>query len=268
MSLLKKLTISIVSHKHGKMLENLLSDLDRFGALDLCNVVITLNVSDPLFSIEQWQSKNIKWILNEYPKGFGVNHNHALTDVSTDWVLILNPDIRFPRDNLVRLLSDHADFSDIGIIAPRIVSSLGVVEDSVRSLPIPTKIFSRFIRRIFAHKIQQINFLEVQADWFAGMFLLMPSKVFWAVSGFDKKYFLYCEDCDLCIRVSLLGKRLLLNERYFVVHDAQRSSHGNIKYFMWHIRSLILLWTSKSWWIYFFLRVTKKINGVERNNML
>lgn len=264
MSSLSNLTISVVSHKHGKMLDNLLSDLDRLGALDVSCLVITLNVPDPFFSIEKWSSRNIKWIINESPKGFGANHNQALSNARTDWALILNPDIRLPDAKLVGFISSYSHLSNVGVIAPRIISSSGVLQDSVRSLPFPTTLIYRFIKRFLSYKTDSINSIEVHADWFAGMFLLLPTRVFSTICGFDERYFLYCEDCDFCLRISLLGRRLLLDERYVVIHDAQRSSHKNIKFFMLHFSSLISLWISRAWWLYIFYKVKGKINGIEK----
>lgn len=264
MAVLNDLTISVVSHAHGKLLDLLLEDLKNAGALERCRVVVTVNVDDPNFPAEKWHSKNIEWIRNKKPKGFGENHNFVLAGAKTEWLLILNPDIRLPARTLEDMLLTLPDPVDIGIIAPRIVSPAGSVEDSVRHNISPISLFIRAFRKLLVCNPHSSHPPKVSGDWFAGMFLLMPSRVFQAVNGFDERYFLYCEDCDLCIRVSLLGKRLILDDRYSVVHDAQRKSHRHLKYLRWHLRSLLVLWFSRTWWIYIFRRKAGRLSGVER----
>jgi N-acetylglucosaminyl-diphospho-decaprenol L-rhamnosyltransferase len=264
MTTFKDLTISIISHAHNRLLNDLLEDLKCAGALEQCRVIVTINITDPAFPYGKWRSTKIEWIHNEVPKGFGENHNIALAGARTDWVLILNPDIRLPEGALAGMLSTLPDLADIGIVAPRIVSTSGRIEDSVRRHLSPVALFVRSLRRLFGLPANDVQSVEASADWFAGMFLLMPSRVFSAVGGFDERYFLYCEDCDLCIRVSLLGKRLLLDDQHVVVHDAQRSSHRHLRYIRWHLSSLLKLWCSSSWWVYTFRRATRQIGGIDR----
>lgn len=263
MTALKDLTISVISHAHGKMLDELLDDLQHEGALNQCRVVVTLNVPDPVFPALKWSSTAIEWIRNEAPKGFGENHNFALAGVRSDWVLILNPDIRLPAGSLAGILSTLPELADIGIVAPRIVSTSGRIEDSVRHHLSPADLLVRSLRRLLGLPARDVKSVKASTAWFAGMFLLMPSRVFSAVGGFDERYFLYCEDCDLCIRVSLLGKRLLLDEQHVVVHNAQRSSHRHYRYIRWHLSSLLKLWCSSSWWVYTFRRAMRQIDGID-----
>ncbi len=254
----------MVSHAHGRLLDKLLDDLRHEGALEHCRVIVTVNIDDAAFPIEKWLSTKIQWIRNAVPKGFAENHNAALAYAQTDWVLILNPDIRLRSGTLADMLSALPVTDDVGIVAPLIVSSSGRIEDSVRRNVSPVALLVRAFRHLLRLETRNLYSVEFPADWFAGMFLLMPRKVFSAVSGFDERYFLYCEDADLCFRVSLLGKRLILDERYQVEHNAQRSSRRSVLYFRWHISSLFKLWTSRSWCTFTFRRATGRLCGVER----
>jgi N-acetylglucosaminyl-diphospho-decaprenol L-rhamnosyltransferase len=63
------------------------------------------------------------------------------------------------------------------------------------------------------------------------------------VEGFDEGYFMYCEDVDLCLRLRLQGLTLSKAPAR-VIHAGQRNSHRRLRHLMWHLRSLLRLWTS------------------------
>ena len=76
MASLQDLTISIISHNHGPLLDALLEDLLRTGVLNQCRVIVTMNIPDSEFPLAKWQDgESIEWIHNVAPKGFGANHN-------------------------------------------------------------------------------------------------------------------------------------------------------------------------------------------------
>ncbi|MEN2732503.1 galactosyltransferase-related protein [Escherichia coli] len=55
-------------------------------------------------------------------------------------------------------------------------------------------------------KIKKENILsDTVVDWCAGSFMLIHALSFLNVNGFDQKYFMYCEDIDLCMRLKLSG---------------------------------------------------------------
>jgi GT2 family glycosyltransferase len=264
------LTISVISHNHGPLLDALLEDLLQTGALNQCQVIVTMNVPDPGFPLAKWRDGgSIEWIHNVTPKGFGANHNSALLQACTSWVLVMNPDIRITEGTLEGLLADHVADADVGIVAPQVVSTTGEIEDSVRCNLTPTALFKRSLRRVLRLPIARPARKHIeQADWFAGMFLLIPSHVYAAVGGFHERFFLYCEDYDICARISLLGKRLVLDDRYSVTHNARHSSHRKVQYFGWHIRSLLTVWCSVAFWKYSIGRALGRLPGITRTGHL
>jgi GT2 family glycosyltransferase len=81
--------------------------------------------------------------------------------------------------------------------------------------------------------------LPFSPDWIAGMFMLFRSELFREVGGFDERYFLYYEDVDLCFRLRQHGYEVILVPDARAVHFAQRQSHRNLRYLLWHVRSLV-----------------------------
>lgn len=75
-------------------------------------------------------------------------------------------------------------------------------------------------------------------DWIGGMFMLFRSSAFASVGGFDEKFFLYYEDVDICARLWTAGYRVLVCPAASVIHDAQRASHHDWHYRLWHAQSM------------------------------
>jgi len=65
---------------------------------------------------------------------------------------------------------------------------------------------------------------SIHPDWAGGMFLLFPRTLFEGLGGFDERYFLYYEDVDICARLTLLGRRVVLCPRARVVHHASAAA--------------------------------------------
>ncbi len=64
----------------------------------------------------------------------------------------------------------------------------------------------------------------IEAEAVSGAVMLLPRAMFDRLGGFDEKYFLHCEDLDLCRRVRDLGYQVLLAGDVRVLHGKGGSS--------------------------------------------
>jgi len=87
--------------------------------------------------------------------------------------------------------------------------------------------------------------------WVAGMCVLVNANAYREINGFDERFFLYCEDYDLCARLYNRGYAIHFDAGSRVIHEAQRDSHRSFKHLKWHLSSLFKVWCS-----FAFLRVT------------
>lgn len=246
----RSLTLSIVSHGHGPMLARLLDDLARLPSIAGGQVVITLNKEGETFDASAWPGLNIHLLSNRQPRGFGANHNAAFARYgNTDWFAVLNPDLRLPQDPFPGLMRAAAESARVGVLAPRIVDSRGAREDSVRANLTPWSLVQRHWQRGEAARgIDAAAAAQAQFYWLAGMFMLFPSRAFRDVRGFDERFFLYCEDYDICARLWGAGFELKVMDDAVAVHDAQRHSRRSLRYLTWHLASLLKVWTSTAFW--------------------
>lgn len=243
MSLREKLTISIVSHGHGLLLQNLIRDLNSVPELSGVTVIVTLNLRSEDFDEHEFDKLQLLVVRNQTPRGFGENHNCAFKHCSTPWFAVLNPDLQIHENPFSHLLAEAERDARIGLVVPRMINPQGRLEDSVRANLTPLAVLRR---RLLRHGSESIP--EHRFRWYAGMFLLLRSSAFAAVNGFDDRFFLYCEDYDLCARLHLQSFRIVQDASVAVVHDARRHSRMYFRYFWLHIRSLARVWTSVSMW--------------------
>ena len=229
--------VSVINHGHGKLLSLLLSDLNEFCSGEDLKIVITNNVCDEDLVISDTDF-DVQVVNNLRPRGFGANHNSVFNNNYGEFFCILNPDIRL-NANPFEVLRSQLDVAGSGVTLPLVLNSLGKHEVSVRKFPTPATILGKlFGRNSDAINTQSLS-NTVEVDWGGGMCMLFNWRAYREVCGFDETFFLYYEDVDICGRMWLGGKSVLFCPRISVVHDGQRTSHSNLKFFFWHLTSML-----------------------------
>ena len=228
------LAVSVVSHGHGPLLRTMLHGMARSCRGSVTRVVLTLNIPEPLPPEPEggWPfSMDIR--RNAHPLGFGCNHNRALEGAAEPFVAVVNPDIVFADTDPFVPLRHAASEPGVGCAYPEQVDGRGVPQDAERELPTPRALW----RRRVLHRPDR------RTDWVNAAFLLFPAPIWKALSGFDERYFMYCEDVDICLRLRLHGWRLA-KAPVRVAHVGQRASRRRGAHLAWHVRSLLTLWAS------------------------
>lgn len=255
-----KVNISIVSHLHGPLV---LQSLEALASSLTCSsykfcVWLTINQPEPELESSLAQATwpfEVRIIKNPKPQGFGANHNQAFACIDSiekgDWFVVMNPDIFWPdqAQGFWDQLLDKDWHAMVGLLCPRQTSAKGEVQDYARQLPTPWGLLRRKIRRLLGSQpLGEANNLKA-SDWVNGACMVWRVPVFAALGGFDERYYLYCEDTDICLRLHLAGFTIA-DAPVSVVHLAQRQTSRHWRHFIWHLASLIQLWSSASFWRY------------------
>lgn len=229
-----KFCISIVSHNQQGLVTKLLESLDRYllpGSVQV-EVIITENVLNP-DSINYKSNFKLKVIRNLRQRGFGANHNSVMSSVDFDYIWILNPDILLNQSVLLHNLI--GEVGQMVVASPVVQNPYGEIEDFVR--------FELSITNLLKRKLLKSTYADFSNfDWIAGMALLFSKQTALRLRGFDERYFLYVEDCDLCREARTLNMQLKILEDFVVVHDARRNSRRSPAAFKLHLASLIKYW--------------------------
>lgn len=231
--IIKYLTVSVVSHGHGQMVWDLVESLLFYS--EVSQIILTINVSE---NVPDFQDERVKVVFNKTTKGFGENHNAAFRSGESEYFCVLNPDIVFEANPFPVLLSVLND-TKVGLVAPLVISPVGRPEDSMRRFITPVSM----AKRVFCYDLGSYPLRfggeDFFPDWVAGMFMLFRSEAYARTGGFDERYFMYCEDADICTRIWRLGHKVVGCLSTYVIHNAQRASHRSWKHLSWHMRSLL-----------------------------
>lgn len=238
-SVVKSVTVSIVSHNQQHMIVPLLRQLAEHCGRTVAKIVVTVNVPEAdLISNGAWDVP-VEVLHNLHPRGFGANHNAAFARCNTDWFLVLNPDIRLADDALLQILGTAT--ATTGLMAPRIREPDTTKTEPHRALLTPCEIFRR----------RKCGYSPpIKPAWVPGMFMLFRSTAYQQVDGFDSRFFMYGEDFDICARTRLAGWQMHIDEKTVVLHAAQRDSHRRPRHLYWHVISLCKVWLSSAFWRY------------------
>ncbi|MGR5000256.1 glycosyltransferase family 2 protein [Vibrio celticus] len=241
-----KVVISVVSHGHEHIIKKLKS-LDNLS--EDFNVVIKSNKPGDDFSELSSKSK-FHWINNEkeYNLGFGENNNviyrycvDNLNLSSGDYFLVVNPDVSVQHDTVLSLVK-RMTLNNDKVACLNLYKDEGftIYDNSVRSFPSLTNYISSFLGLRNDSIINKSNIDDTcKVDWAAGSFLAFEAQHYKNLDGFDERYFMYCEDIDICFRSHILGESVSFYPDLKALHLAE---HANRKvfsrHFYWHLNSV------------------------------
>lgn len=140
--------------------------------------------------------------------GFSYGCNLGAQRGSAPLLLFLNPDARIDAAALDVLIAALAVDPETALVGPRILEDDGALAWSQRRFPRLRSTFSQalFLHRFWPHAawsdelVRDTSVYERAGtpDWVSGACMLVRRDAFEAVGGFDERFFLYCEDTDLC----------------------------------------------------------------------
>jgi N-acetylglucosaminyl-diphospho-decaprenol L-rhamnosyltransferase len=148
-------------------------------------------------------------------RGFGAGCNASWRRGDAPAVLFLNPDAEIDEDSLRSLTAVLEREERVGLVAPRILEQDGQLAFSQRRFP---RLRSTYARALFLHRIlpraawtdelvRDPTAYESPSspEWVSGACMLVRRSVLEETGGFDERFFLYCEDKDLCRRIRGAG---------------------------------------------------------------
>jgi N-acetylglucosaminyl-diphospho-decaprenol L-rhamnosyltransferase len=219
------------------------SALDLEGFLDCAplrssfsRVVMVDNASTD-GSPEMAERAGLEVIRRSHNDGFGAAANAGIRCTTGSLVALLNPDIRFDRDDVPSRLAQHFLNPRVGLVAPGLLLPDGLMQDSARVVPTPLDLVLRRRGQRFRGAIRPSEVTGV--PWVVGACMILRRSAFDHIGGFDERFLLYFEDMDLCVRLRKRGWKVVLDPDVIVAHRHRAASRKSI--FGWstrqHIRS-------------------------------
>ncbi|MFM2371327.1 MAG: hypothetical protein RIS85_1054 [Pseudomonadota bacterium] len=161
--------------------------------------------------------------------GFAAANNRIAETVTSEWILLLNPDTEtHPNavENLLRFAKAHPQ---AGIVGGRTVFPDGSL--NIASCWNQMTVWSLFcsatgLSRVFSNSLlfnhegiggwKRDSVREV--DIVVGCFFLLRTKLWHELGGFHQRYFMYGEESDMCLRARKLGYRPMITPDAQIMH--------------------------------------------------
>jgi len=262
--LMPRISVSLVSYKDSiDELEALFTSLHENKLVSVWVVVDNAAAEYPSLGeklrmrVEQFGGRYITAPGNI---GFGAAHNlalHSIEDVSSEYHLMVNPDILFDRTVLPELVRVLDARPQVGWVMPKVLYPDGSQQYLCKLLPTPLDFV---VRRFLPARLQMLlqgymdcyelrgmeNSESSVVPFLSGCFVMTRRGMLQAVGGFDERYFLYMEDVDLCRRMAIHCELLYWPE-ISVTHGFRRGSHRSLRLMLTHLHSSFLYFNRWGW---------------------
>jgi len=148
-------------------------------------------------------------------------------------ILLLNPDTEVLPGALSLLLDDLATLPKAAVVAPGLRYGDGSFQHSAFRFPGLLQTAFEFFPihwRLLESRLngryprQERRLAPFRCDHPLGAAMLLRAEALHEVGGFDRAYFMYCEEIDWCWRAAKLGWEIWSDPRAIVVHHSGRSA--------------------------------------------
>ena len=209
---------------------------------------------------EKINDDRIEYIFNNANKGFGEGHNRIIKKVAGDpklseFHLAINADIYFKENTIEKIVEYMKEHEEIGQIGPKITDLEGEFSYTCRLFPTPMNLilrrfllFKKIVDKMdYDYEMRWANFEEImEVPILSGCFIFSRTAVLKEIGGFDKRYFMYMEDYDLCRQIGQKYKVIYYPE-VEIFHEHGKASYKSKKLMMFHIKSAIKYFNKWGW---------------------
>jgi GT2 family glycosyltransferase len=229
------LTIVIVNWNTKRHLRRCLETIFRPSVETRFEVIVVDNASrDGSADMAEVEFPQTNVIRNERNLGFAKAANQAIILGRGNFFLLLNPDAALQENAIDRAVEFAREHPDIGIVGCKILNEDGTLQHSCRRFPTPAvglfrntvlgRLFprNRYLRAYLMTDWDHRHLREV--DWVSGACMLIRREALSEVGILDERYFMYCEDLDLCFRAHNAGWKVFYYPRAAAVHRKGASS--------------------------------------------
>lgn len=191
--------------------------------------------------------------------GFGRANNLGVTHAKGDYILLINSDVLVIENSIKKCLAAMTSDPSIGALSCRLLNEDGSEQKSTYSYIGDHEELLRDNHLICRLK----SFRERPVKAIMGSFFLTKKEILEKSGVFDADFFMYCEELDLCDRITRSGYRIEYLSSVTAIHKHGGSSSDK----GWRIRQLylsraLLVWKKKGYWGYLLSMLIMILNTI------
>lgn len=234
-----KISVIIVSYNARYHLEQCLYSVEK--ALENTDgEIIVVDNDSPERPIDFIRNKfpNVHFIESKENLGFAKGNNLGVEKAQGEYVLILNPDTLVPENLFTEILPFADSHPEMGALGVRLIDANGKFHpESKRNIPSFKNTFGKLFGTLINkknskgyYKTEVGEFEIAPAEILVGAFMLIKTKIYEEVGGFDSRYFMYGEDIDLSYTLELNGFTNYYYGKISAIHYKGESTRKDKKY--------------------------------------
>jgi GT2 family glycosyltransferase len=195
--------------------------------------------------------------------GYGFGHNIGIKAAPAHrYYLVMNPDVVIHDGTLATMIAHMDANPDVALLLPRVQYPDGRLQPLNKRLP---NVLDFFIRRFvpsqlhplpqLARRLERYEMRDVgyerpcDVPFPSGCFMLFRAAALAKIQGFDERFFMYLEDCDIGRRIAEHGRIVYLPDAV-ITHHWTRGAHHNWRLTWQFIRSMFLYYQKWGWkWV-------------------
>ncbi len=179
------------------------------------------------------EDASVEMLVNEFPDvrlilldknyGFAQGYNKALESIDAEYYVLLNSDVETPKGWLTPLIEFMDSHTKVAACQPKLLSQTDneAFEYSGASGGFLDKYGYPFCQgRVFEKIEKDLGQYDSEKEihWATGAAMMIRSKDYWQVKGFDNVFFAHSEEIDLCWRLRSLGRKIYIVPKSKVYH--------------------------------------------------
>ena len=221
---MRKVSVVILNWNGAEMLRTFLPSVVKYTNPELAEVCVADNGStDNSVDIVRNEFPSVRLISFKENYGFAEGYNKVMDNVDTDYIVLLNSDVKVTEGWVEPILSYMESHKDVAACQPKILSyhDKKKFEYAGASGGYIDKYGYPFCRgRVFDFLETDNGQYDTAADifWASGAAMFVRRDVYVAVGGLDPKFFAHMEEIDLCWRLLSRGYRLVCIPESKVYH--------------------------------------------------
>lgn len=227
-------SIIIINWNTKEMLNECLDSIKKYTK-DINYEVIIVDNNSSDGSINMLKDKFKEFIIIESKEnlGFGRAHNLALPYINGKYTLLLNPDTLIKENSIKQMVEFMDKNRNVGLLSCKLLNADGSLQSSYWNFPNIREAIREAIVNMAKipfdltkkiNDLKQIKVSSKEIECVMGAVMLLPSKLFLDINGFDDDYFMYGEDMDICWVIKNMGYKVFYYVDTEIYHIFGQSS--------------------------------------------
>jgi GT2 family glycosyltransferase len=216
-------------------------------------ILVDNGSTDETLGIARRECADVRIIHSGGNVGYGKAINLGFRQTSGEFVVLSNPDVVYSPNSIAPMTGYLRSHPDAGIVGPQQVFPSGEWQRSYGDLPglwpgfkdaVGINSIKNWMHRCYwPHRLERrpkdVHYLD-------GAVLVVRSRAFAEIGGFDEKFYFYSEESDFCARAHKAGWRSVFYPKVTVTHVRGGSTQADLRerYMRYLITSQALLATT------------------------